>query len=109
MNTTTAQHPSMTEPVVLSVDEEQQLLEKIEFAERNAARGCGQSDVLYEQRVQAAYADLLSQAPSAVREVWRQRLEARGYASDFEAYEAAPGECPLTGIETDCCPCGRHE
>lgn len=32
----------------------------------------------------------------------------RGYDPDFVSYHSGEGECSLTGIEVDCCPCGRH-
>jgi hypothetical protein len=81
----------------------------IEIAENEAARGCGQSDVLYESRVQAAYAQILAQAPDTERIATEAALKARGYELDFTPYKAKAGECSLTGIDEDCCPCGRHE
>ena len=80
----------------------------IEDAEREAARGCGQSDVLYETRVQAAYAAILAKATEADRGETEAALRKRGFDPDFVPYEAGPGECSLTGIDVNCCPCGRH-
>ena len=82
--------------------------ERIAAAEEAANRGCGQSYELYEARVQAAYASILAAAPEADREATEAALRSRGYDPDFEPYEAGPGECSLTGIEENCCPCGRH-
>lgn len=82
--------------------------ERIKAAEEAANRGCGQSYELYEARVQAAYAAILAEAPEANREATEATLRSRGYDPDFEPYEAGPGECDLTGIDVDCCPCGRH-
>lgn len=81
----------------------------IHDAESEAARGCGQSDVLYDSRVQAAYASILDQAPIAERAQTEATLRARGFDPQFEPYQARQGKCDLTGIDEDCCPCGRHE
>jgi hypothetical protein len=80
----------------------------IEDAETEAARGCGQSDVLYEARVQAAFASILDRAPEAERVETEAALRKRGFDPDFAPYQAGEGECSLTGIDVDCCPCGRH-
>jgi hypothetical protein len=84
------------------------LQNRIENAESEAASGCGLSDVLYEARVQAAYAGILAAAPAAQRAETEAVLLSRGFHPEFEPYEAGPGECSLTGIEDDCCPCGQH-
>ena len=68
----------------------------IEDAEKEAARGCGQSDVLYEARVQAAYASILDRAPEAERPETEAALRKRGVDPDFVPYEAGEGECSLT-------------
>lgn len=81
---------------------------RINAAEDQAMRGCGQSDVLYEKRVQASYASILAQAPDHERDAVEAALKERGYDPDFEPYRAGPGECSETGIDTVCCPCGRH-
>ncbi len=80
----------------------------IEDAEAEAARGCGQSDVLYEARVQAAYQGILARAPESERADIEATLRERGFDPDFEPYQAGEGECSLTGIDENCCPCGRH-
>lgn len=82
---------------------------QIEVAESDAFHGCGLSDVLYEKRVQAAYAQILEAAVDAHRAETEAVLRSRGFDPDFEPYISAPGECSLTGIEEDYCPCGRHE
>lgn len=81
----------------------------IEKAESEAARGCGQSDVLYESRVQDAYQTILENSPEADYEATEKALKARGFEPEFVAYKSQDGECSLTGIDEDCCPCGRHE
>ena len=80
----------------------------IEVAESEAARGCGLSDVLYERRVQESYASILDRAPEAHRAETEAALRKRGFDPDFTPYEAGAGECDLTGIDVNCCPCGRH-
>lgn len=83
-------------------------LKLIEKAEKEAASGCGCCDVLYEKEVQAAYAQILENAPEHLKALVKSVLKGRGYSEDFEPYVAGPGECSLTGIDTYCCPCGRH-
>lgn len=77
-------------------------------AENQAAQGCGQSDVLYEARVQDAYQSILDRAPEVMREEVEAELKRRGYDPDYVPFEAREGECSLTGIDENCCPCGRH-
>jgi hypothetical protein len=77
-------------------------------AETEANRGCGQSYELYEKRVQGAYAAILERSPKENRAETEAALRKRGFDPDFKPYEAREGECDLTGIEIDCCPCGRH-
>lgn len=90
------------------MNEETTLSARIDAAEKEAHRGCGLSYELYEKRVQAAYAEILASVPESEREEVEQVLRSRGYDPDFEPYKAGPGECDLTGIEVDCCPCGGH-
>ena len=80
----------------------------IENAEEQAARGCGLSDVLYEKRVQRAYASILERVPEAKRSETEAALRKSGFDSDFVPYQTVEGECSLTGIEVTCCPCGSH-
>ena len=77
-------------------------------AEAEAGRGCGLSDVLYERICQDLYADILSRAPQEERAEVEKILRQRGYDPDFVPFQAGPDECSLTGIDTNCCPCGRH-
>lgn len=81
---------------------------RVKEAEIEAARGCGLSDVLYEARVQAAYAGILAQAPDAERATTEEVLKARGFDPKFAPYQPGENECRLTGIDVDCCPCGAH-
>lgn len=80
----------------------------IKTAEREAAVGCGQSDVLYDSRVQASYSAILAGAPAEDRAETEAALRSRGFDVDFSPYEAGEGCCGLTGIEFDYCPCGQH-
>lgn len=81
---------------------------RIKEAEAEAMRGCGLSDVLYESRVQVSYANILAQAPEAERAATEAALKERGYEPNFVPYQAEKGECSLTGIDENCCPCGQH-
>ena len=80
----------------------------IKVAETEAARGSGLSDVLYEARVQNNCRSILQQATGAERAETEATLKERGFNPDFVPYQAREGECNLTGIDEDCCPCGRH-
>lgn len=80
----------------------------IKAAELQAAGGCGQSDVLYETRVQALYRSILSKAPDEDRIETEAALRARGFNPDFIPYEPSENDCSLTGITIKWCPCGRH-
>jgi len=84
------------------------LMSLIVNAEDAAAHGCGQSDVLYENRVQGYYAGILHCAAEAERAKTEAVLRKHGFDPDFAPYEAGPGECSLTGIDFDHCPCGQH-
>jgi hypothetical protein len=81
----------------------------IRQARDEAAQGCGLSDVLYEARVQDAFQAILDQAPDELRAETEAILRKSGFDPDFEPYEPRAGECSLTGIDENCCPCGRHE
>lgn len=80
----------------------------IHAAESDAGQGCGQSDVLFEARVQQAYRRILSQVSDAHHTAAEALLVQRGYKPNFEAFQAKENECSLTGIDEYCCPCGRH-
>lgn len=81
---------------------------RIDRAEAEAMRGCGLSDVLYEKLVQAEYESILHSALDSEKAKVEAVLRERGYDPGFTPYEAGEGECEMTGIEIDCCPCGRH-
>jgi hypothetical protein len=84
------------------------LHERIACAASDSARGCGLSDDLFESRLQAMYRAILAKAPEAERARTKGVLIAAGFDPDFVEYEAGEGECSLTGIHIDCCPCGNH-
>jgi len=81
---------------------------RMEAAEAEAMRGSGLSDILYESRVQDAYASILASAPVSEKSETEAILRERGFDPEREPYEAGEDECDLTGIDTYCCPCGRH-
>lgn len=102
-------NPHATSPAEQSSGElRSKLMERIQAAEAEAARGSGSSDVLFESRVQAAYSSILESVPDADKDRAEAILKERGYDPDPTPYEPDEGECDLTGIEIDCCPCGRH-
>lgn len=82
--------------------------ELLEVAETEAENGCGLSEVLYDARVQSAYANILGRAMDAEHAEIEVVLRKRGYNPESALYQAAEGECRLTGLDEDCCPCGRH-
>lgn len=86
-----------------------ELPSRIQAAESEAARGAGQSDIVYEARVQYAYEALLDEAPEADKPEVEAMLRERGYDPDEEPYTPGEGECRMTGIDAHCCPCGNHE
>lgn len=77
-------------------------------AVKSAYTGCGLSDVLFESRLQARFGEILDQAPAECRLDVEKALVKAGYDPEFRPYEAQEGECDLTGIDENWCPCGRH-
>ena len=82
---------------------------QVSAASKQAAQGCGCSDVLYEQRFHDQVSALLASLPAEQHAEGLTIATRAGYCEDFEPFRPAAGECALTGIDTDCCPCGRHE
>jgi hypothetical protein len=82
--------------------------ERIKSAEKEAVVGCGLSDVLYEANRQHLFAAILEASPLEERVKTAAALEAAGYDPEYKPFQPLPGECSLTGIDTNCCPCGRH-
>jgi hypothetical protein len=87
----------------------------LELAAENAYDGCGASDVLYFRRFSVAVEDLAADLPEPIAATFLA-LAAKEYdyatPDEREAAQAAieaAGDCPLTGIDPWCCPCGRHE
>lgn len=85
------------------------LMAKIDEATKRATYGCGQSDILYEKMLQDGLQLILDRTPIDQRETVLAALTWHGYNPDYTPYEPEEGECELTGIEIDCCPCGRHD
>lgn len=80
----------------------------IKAAEAEAQRRCGLSDVLFDSMCNDAYIAILEAAPESEKAKVEEMLIEQGYDPDFSPYEPGEGECDLTGIDTDCCPCGNH-
>lgn len=85
------------------------LMAKIDEVTKRASFGCGQSDILYQSRLQDGMQLILDRTPIEQREKVLAALTWHGYDPDYSPYEPEEGECGLTGIDIDCCPCGRHE
>ncbi len=84
------------------------LNDRIHLAEQEAARRCGQSDILYERLLQEAFSKILDQTPAPERSETEEVLRTHGYDPEADEFQPEDGECPVTGIDADCCPCGRH-
>lgn len=80
----------------------------IQAAEDKAFAGCGLSDWLWEQRVQAYYAGILARAPAEHRQRTEQALLEQGFEPGYVSPELGPGYCSRTGIDEHYCTCGRH-
>lgn len=87
---------------------------EIEVLECEAFRGCGLIYELFVQRFSEYVDGLLHEIPSELHALAIARSVESGYATPAERAEShaefkASGDCSLTGIEPNCCPCGRHE
>ncbi len=89
-----------------SQEEFKEICERIS---KNAAKGCGLSDVLFSERLQAGIEAQLANIPQQHYQEALAIAKEQGYDPDYTPYEAGPGECSTTGIDTWCCPCGQHE
>ena len=94
---------------ILTPNDNLGLMARIKSAQDAAAHGSGQSDVLYESRLQDAYCQILGDASAENRAATEATLRENGFDPDCAPFEAQEGECDLTGIDAHCCPCGRHE
>lgn len=77
-------------------------------------RGCGLSYELFVKRFSAAVDDALDQVEPAFRDLAIEVAKGHDYATveELNAMQEeieSSGGCSLTGIDPDCCPCGRHE
>jgi hypothetical protein len=87
----------------------------LELAADDAAAGCGASDVLFTRRFSVAVDDLAAALPEPIAATFIALAAAEyDYATPDErdstqAVIEAAGDCPITGIDPWCCPCGRHE
>ncbi|MDF0506886.1 hypothetical protein POK33_39735 [Burkholderia cenocepacia] len=79
-----------------------------------ARRGCGMSYELFTRRYSESVDDLCEEVQPSLRELVLELAIASGcYETEAEREAtkeaiAASGGCPHTGIDPDCCPCGRH-
>jgi len=79
-----------------------------------ANRGCGLSYELFVKRFSVMVDDALDQVEPAYRDLAIEVAKAHDYATaeELDAMQEEienSGGCSLTGIDPDCCPCGRHE
>jgi hypothetical protein len=77
-------------------------------------RRCGLSYELYVKLFSDEVEGLLSELEPEFRPLALELAEASGYATHDERAAMQEeieesGGCSLTGIDPDCCPCGRHE
>lgn len=90
------------------------LAARFDRASRTAIAGCGASDVLYTNRYSNAVDAIVVTLPEAQRAGAIELARQHGDYATCEERErmdeiiAESGDCPLTGIDPDCCPCGRH-
>lgn len=82
----------------------------IKEASAKAARMSGCSDVVFDRHMREAHARLLENAAEGEREAIEALLiEDHEYEPEAAPAQAGAGQCSLTGIDSDCCPCGYHE
>lgn len=79
-----------------------------------ANRSCGLVYELMVDRFSAAVEHGIDEIEEEFHEVAFHMARSMGYATLEERLQTHKeyedeGSCPLTGIDPDCCPCGRHE
>ncbi|WP_413460580.1 hypothetical protein [Herbaspirillum huttiense] len=79
-----------------------------------ANRGCGLVYELMVDRFSTAVDSGIDEIEKEFQEEAFQLARSMGYTSPEERLQTHKenqddGYCPLTGIDPDCCPCGRHE
>lgn len=82
---------------------------RIKLAQKEAVVGCGLSDVLYEANLQSLFSAILHASPVEERVTTAAALKAAGYDPEYKPYQPLQGECSLTGLDKDYCPCGCGE
>lgn len=75
---------------------------------KKAAADSGGSEIVYESRCQDAMRAMLDAADAKDRLATEIVLRQQGYEPEREPFVPEPGECAVTGITEDHCPCGRH-
>lgn len=80
------------------------------IAERTARHTSGASYELYARRFSEICAPLIAALAPDLREPATAIARVHGYVEDEEYRDNVfgPGSCFLTGIEEQCCSCGRH-
>ncbi|WP_148648346.1 hypothetical protein [Sphingobium cupriresistens] len=82
--------------------------EQLEIAADRAQRGCGLSDALFVERINAEVTGMMEKLPDELRGAAAEIAYEFGYDDGEEEPYHEPGTCFLTGIAEHCCPCGRH-
>ncbi|CBW77279.1 PLASMID PROTEIN (plasmid) [Mycetohabitans rhizoxinica HKI 454] len=86
---------------------------EIEAIDRQVSRSCGLSYELFVMRFSAEVDYFLETVEAPYQALALEVAATMGYATPAEREEMQneieeSGGCPLTGIDPDCCPCGRH-
>lgn len=82
--------------------------EQLERAAARANQGSGLIYELYVERLSAEVSDLLATVPPDLMDAATKLAHEYGYDDHEEECDLEPGACSLTGIDMNCCPCGRH-
>ncbi|MAM39630.1 hypothetical protein AX777_23525 [Sphingobium yanoikuyae] len=82
--------------------------EQLERAAARANRGGGLIYELYVERLSAEVSDLLATISSDLMDAATKLAHEYGYGDHEEECDLEPGACSLTGLDMNCCPCGRH-
>jgi len=87
----------------------EQLVNEIQSAMTNAGIGDGLCYELYYDRLQNYFKWILKEISPDFLEEAKQIMREHDWEEGYVKPDYGPGVCQLTGIDEDCCPCGRHE
>lgn len=73
-----------------------------------AHHGCGLSYEYYVRRFSALAGPIIDAVPPNIQDEARRIAVEYGFCDPDDVEDYGPGRCSLTGIEEDCCSCGRH-